>query len=70
MFDSSDQGTSDDVGVREFCILNQYEELYWPFFGDLLHVFVSQFIIGLQFLLFFIAARSDVDKVSIYVEIH
>jgi hypothetical protein len=69
MFDPGDQGTSDDVRVKEFCIFHWYKELYWPFFGDILHVFVGQLIIGLQFLFTLIPARGDVDKVLICVKL-
>jgi hypothetical protein len=41
MLDPGDQGASNDVRVREFCIVNQYKELCQPFFGDLLHIFVG-----------------------------
>jgi hypothetical protein len=36
-----------------------------PFLGYLLHVFISQFVIGLQLLLAFIPPRSDVNEVSV-----
>jgi hypothetical protein len=69
MFNPGGQGSFDDVGFKELCIFHQYKELCWPFFGDLLHIFVGQLIIGLQILLTLIPTRSDVDKVLIYVEL-
>jgi hypothetical protein len=70
MFNPSDQGASDDVGIGELCIFHQYKELFWPLFGDLLHViFVGHLVIGLQLLLTFIPACNDVNKVLIRAKV-
>jgi hypothetical protein len=69
MFDPGDQWTSYDVGVGEFYRVNRYKELCWPLFGDLIHILIGQFVIGMQLLLTFIPEHSDINKVLIYMKL-
>jgi hypothetical protein len=69
MFNLGDQWNFDDVGVGEFDIFDWYKELCWPFLSDLFHVFHGQLIVGLQLLPAFIPMRSDINKVSICMEL-
>jgi hypothetical protein len=69
MFDPGDQWTFHDVGILDLCIFHWYEEICWPFFSDLFHVFIGQLIVGLYLLLAFILVCGDVNKVLIYAEL-
>ena len=61
--------TSDEVGVGEFCLFDWYKELCRTFLVYFLHIFLNDFVIGLEIFLVFVLMRSDVNEVPVYTEI-
>jgi F0F1-type ATP synthase membrane subunit a len=60
-----DYRTSDEVRVREFCLFEWYKEFSRSFLGYFLHIFLSEFVIGLELLLVFVSTCNDVNLVPI-----
>jgi hypothetical protein len=61
--------TFDEVEVGEFFLVDWYKELCRPFLGYFFHVFLCEFVIGLDLFLVFIPMCSDVNEMPIYVEL-
>jgi hypothetical protein len=68
-YSSQDYRISDEVKVKDFCLFDWYKELCRPFLGYFPHIFLGEFVVGLELFLMFVSVCSDVNEMSVYVEL-
>jgi hypothetical protein len=66
----SNHQTSNEVGVRQFFLVDWYKELCGPFLSDFFQVLLCELVVGLKLFFTSVCVRSDINKMPIYVELH